>query len=189
MPIALIATFGSSPLARGLLTYNEASLNEYGIIPARAGFTRTPWRERPPFSDHPRSRGVYTWAAAPSCPTYGSSPLARGLRSAHRGVALPDRIIPARAGFTAPPSSAEPPIADHPRSRGVYSRFSSDQRGASGSSPLARGLPAQMGPERSDAGIIPARAGFTWRCTSVKLESPDHPRSRGVYLSPTARER
>ena len=59
MPIALIATFGSSPLAQGLLTYNEASLNEYGIIPARAGFTGA-WKVE--HDGRP-----------------GSSPLARGL--------------------------------------------------------------------------------------------------------------
>ena len=30
-------------------------------------------------------------------------------------------------------------------------------------------------------GIIPARAGFTARCTVVHETTPDHPRSRGVY--------
>ena len=91
---------GSSPLARGLRELRGVSGPHFRIIPARAGFTaaRSSWTRLG--RDHPRSRGVYTWAAAPSCPTYGSSPLARGLRSAHRGVALPDRIIPARAGFT-----------------------------------------------------------------------------------------
>ena len=158
-------------------------MNEYGIIPARAGFTRTPWRERPPFSDHPRSRGVYTWAAAPSCPTYGSSPLARGLRSAHRGVALPDRIIPARAGFTAPPSSAEPPIADHPRSRGVYPWQVAYVLAPIGSSPLARGLRRSLVCTFRGWGIIPARAGFTQRLEELGRALGDHPRSRGVYIT------
>ena len=31
-------------------------------------------------------------------------------------------------------------------------------------------------------GIIPARAGFTSREPSARPESPDHPRSRGVYF-------
>ena len=74
---------GSSPLARGLLTYNEASLNEYGIIPARAGFTlRTPSPNRRA-RDHPRSRGVYPCQSSSRHSSDGSSPLARGLRKIH----------------------------------------------------------------------------------------------------------
>ena len=153
---------GSSPLARGLHAATLDLITCARIIPARAGFTRTPWRERPPFSDHPRSRGVYTWAAAPSCPTYGSSPLARGLRSAHRGVALPDRIIPARAGFTRLVSRRPQQLADHPRSRGVYVDWPSQAAAEVGSSPLARGLHVISSLERK--------------------RNRDHPRSRGVYF-------
>ena len=50
---------GSSPLARGLQATADAVCEAAGIIPARAGFTRS----RPPGGDHgqdhPRSRGVY----------------------------------------------------------------------------------------------------------------------------------
>ena len=50
-----------------------------------------------------------------------------------------------------------------------------------GSSPLARGLPGERAPGRSDGGIIPARAGFTIEL-GTGIEVPeDHPRSRGVY--------
>ena len=70
---------------------------------------------------------------------------------------------------------------DHPRSRGVYTTDSSIIVRAPGSSPLARGLPGYS-PQRSDnPGIIPARAGFTWRCAGRMCPAPDHPRSRGVY--------
>ena len=51
-----------------------------------------------------------------------------------------------------------------------------------GSSPLARGLQhLDLDPGR-DLGIIPARAGFTHWPSSWGPASPDHPRSRGVYL-------
>ena len=55
----------------------------YGIIPARAGFTSgtgsTPGRKQ----DHPRSRGVYMTIYLNLTPHAGSSPLARGLHAEH----------------------------------------------------------------------------------------------------------
>ncbi|ERH20826.1 hypothetical protein HMPREF1979_03280, partial [Actinomyces johnsonii F0542] len=50
----------------------------------------------------------------------GSSPLARGLRVDDGEWQGPQRIIPARAGFTPAPASPPPSKSDHPRSRGVY---------------------------------------------------------------------
>ena len=51
-----------------------------------------------------------------------------------------------------------------------------------GSSPLARGLLNEFRHEQVEAGIIPARAGFTRRHPVTYQYSPDHPRSRGVYI-------
>ena len=51
-----------------------------------------------------------------------------------------------------------------------------------GSSPLARGLPALLPGRRAVTGIIPARAGFTHVSSVTFPITPDHPRSRGVYL-------
>jgi len=111
----------------------------------------------------------------------GSSPLARGLR--HVGVILDieDRIIPARAGFTAPRRYSCSSTRDHPRSRGVYGRGRIRRRPGPGSSPLARGLQPQnpLDPERNM--IIPARAGFTRDADDGYRHREDHPRSRGVY--------
>ena len=53
------ASSGSSPLARGLRRRLRADAALSGIIPARAGFTRTYGRWGCPRGDHPRSRGVY----------------------------------------------------------------------------------------------------------------------------------
>ena len=52
-----------------------------------------------------------------------------------------------------------------------------------GSSPLARGLPAALTAQEITLRIIPARAGFTPPRRPLGSGAPDHPRSRGVYIS------
>ena len=91
------------------------------------------------------------------------------------------RIIPARAGFTAPGLSRFARHRDHPRSRGVYEGFSLDGSPDPGSSPLARGLRDRGPCGRACLRIIPARAGFTRSSPPGPGRSEDHPRSRGVY--------
>ena len=111
----------------------------------------------------------------------GSSPLARGLLGLVGLEALEDRIIPARAGFTAIGTPYVWGGSDHPRSRGVYGTAGGVQSGWDGSSPLARGLPPLPHLAVLAIRIIPARAGFT---ACPRRGSPwrtDHPRSRGVY--------
>ena len=92
---------GSSPLARGLQIETMGHSHQFGIIPARAGFTRCarPAPRRGP--DHPRSRGVYSHPPVNPLSYVGSSPLARGLLSVDRVITTGTGIIPARAGFTA----------------------------------------------------------------------------------------
>ena len=70
---------GSSPLARGLPTPQAPTRPMTGIIPARAGFTRSPALTSPVPRDHPRSRGVYHCGSPWGFSGDGSSPLARGL--------------------------------------------------------------------------------------------------------------
>ena len=154
-----------------------------GIIPARAGFTRPSRRRRAWSADHPRSRGVYRPGFREVSVQEGSSPLARGLRHLRQGAGEAHRIIPARAGFTRQREVDGLELRDHPRSRGVYASRSTSSSSTPGSSPLARGLPALPQGGGSSAGIIPARAGFTRRTHSPTAPSPDHPRSRGVYVS------
>ena len=90
-------------------------------------------------------------------------------------------IIPARAGFTTRGRRRGGACADHPRSRGVYCTCPRRAWGQTGSSPLARGLPAGAQDCAWIPGIIPARAGFTRQCRRRAHRPPDHPRSRGVY--------
>ena len=172
---------GSSPLARGLPALTIEGGGASGIIPARAGFTRSLRPAGTPSADHPRSRGVYPSASALWTPTSGSSPLARGLRSRRNTKAASRGIIPARAGFTIIPLFTTFGTTDHPRSRGVYDlRYPADG-GSRGSSPLARGLLLDAGLPDGDEGIIPARAGFTSVGSFSTSSQRDHPRSRGVY--------
>ena len=91
---------GSSPLARGLPAAARTRAKLTGIIPARAGFTRTSKWNGESSSDHPRSRGVYDSKRMAAAAVTGSSPLARGLPITTLIGELERRIIPARAGFT-----------------------------------------------------------------------------------------
>ena len=135
--------------------------------------------------DHPRSRGVYSVKRRSTPPRAGSSPLARGLPERDGWAPPPWGIIPARAGFTFTVEWASKRVKDHPRSRGVYRQLYDMGRPGQGSSPLARGLPAGGGAGALDAGIIPARAGFTRRRPGPTGPWSDHPRSRGVYSRPS----
>ena len=158
---------GSSPLARGLRFPSAGSAQSGWIIPARAGFTNTRPHSYFAVTDHPRSRGVY-WAMSADRPTRrGSSPLARGLPRPRR--------------------QRRPRRPDHPRSRGVYDPLTGDVLGRGGSSPLARGLLTTDYRKGLIIGIIPARAGFTFRPGSRPGRDGDHPRSRGVYGWPAGR--
>ena len=152
---------GSSPLARGLLSIMTVIVVLYGIIPARAGFTAAAHQETSPHADHPRSRGVYPGSALAVSDTAGSSPLARGLRAVRIGTWMMVGIIPARAGFTAVQYFRHDRSQDHPRSRGVYYKYTIRCEAGSGSSPLARGLRFRRFDQAWGDGIIPARAGFT----------------------------
>ena len=154
---------GSSPLARGLRRRRRWVWWCGGIIPARAGFTPTPLE-------------CDRWCV-------GSSPLARGLRDAVPAPAAANRIIPARAGFTRRSGSPTSLTGDHPRSRGVYGGRRSAAFEVDGSSPLARGLHEWADRGQPVRGIIPARAGFTTCRRPGSRSRPDHPRSRGVYVS------
>ena len=173
---------GSSPLARGLHECGRTGRWHRRIIPARAGFTGRESAPAPTKSDHPRSRGVYSRPTPSRRQQAGSSPLARGLQGHQRDHGDRPGIIPARAGFTPDTPTTHRFAPDHPRSRGVYPTPAELNKGLHGSSPLARGLRSRRCFSGSRTRIIPARAGFTADATPSAPLSPDHPRSRGVYV-------
>ena len=115
----------------------------------------------------------------------GSSPLARGLLTWSAALNEPERIIPARAGSTMWRILTMISRLDHPRSRGVYNISTQIAETGIGSSPLARGLRLDPGANLGGGGIIPARAGSTNYRRRSSESCRDHPRSRGVYVSPS----
>mgnify|MGYP000916410547 CR=1 FL=1 len=117
---ASMATYGSSPLSRGIPRHVWSSRGTPRIIPALAGNTLTVAPYTAIGADHPRSRGEYL-RPTPSLP-------------------LVVRIIPALAGNT--PSAGKKPMttSDHPRSRGEYVFVAAGGVEEQGSSPLSRGI-------------------------------------------------
>ena len=92
---------GSSPLARGTPPPPVRCRRRGRLIPARAGNTNNEWRLEGALTAHPRSRGEHRYGHGRQWRFGGSSPLARGTRSAPPRSAQNRRLIPARAGNTA----------------------------------------------------------------------------------------
>ena len=153
-------------------------------------------------------RGVYHGTCPHRPRAAGSSPHARGLRADGLHAAAPGRdhprmrgvyikvfstsratcgIIPACAGFTQYRGRTPRVEADHPRMRGVYPSSAVKSPKLAGSSPHARGLRGYAYQPNLASGIIPACAGFTSVRRSWTSAPRDHPRMRGVYLTPTIR--
>ena len=152
---------GSSPRVRGLLAGGVDDSHAVGIIPARAGFTRSCSGTPVGVSDHPRACGVYHTTSLRSAVAPGSSPRVRGLPVPCTNLCSSHGIIPARAGFTGSGLTEEGVDQDHPRACGVYRPRIRTSRPPAGSSPRVRGLHAPVGSLPHHHRIIPARAGFT----------------------------
>ncbi len=156
--------YGSSPLARGAPHRHTWRHGPGGLIPARAGSTRTGrglTRCRPA---HPRSRGEHTELTIEPQQSGGSSPLARGAPTTSSGLIGPLRLIPARAGSTLCPAGGGGHCAAHPRSRGEHVIPGDDSR--------------------DGVGLIPAPAGSTATCPGRGTSFRAHPRSRGEHHAP-----
>ncbi len=132
---------GSSPLARGTHYVKDIGRQRVRLIPARAGNTNPKYISRDVVSAHPRSRGEHEVQRHLCTVALGSSPLARGTRTAALVSDVLVRLIPARAGNTLLFSQISVAAAAHPRSRGEHGFGSGADPSAGGSSPLARGTP------------------------------------------------
>ncbi len=177
---------GSSPLSRGIHPRNLPTSQGRRIIPALAGNTSRPASTLGRRTDHPRSRGEYSRRASCSSRERGSSPLSRGIRLAGPKSLIPSRIIPALAGNTQYLSAVFWLSRDHPRSRGEYCNGARAVATTKGSSPLSRGIPAEVLEAEDLLGIIPALAGNTATGRGHGVVAQDHPRSRGEYLGTAA---
>ena len=172
---------GSSPLARGTLSLQPPGTVILGLIPARAGNTRRPDGEGIHRWAHPRSRGEHRLALAAGLGCRGSSPLARGTLTFRTFFATNTGLIPARAGNTNFTAFIANTLWAHPRSRGEHRRVHVLTFVLVGSSPLARGTRDIIIPETFSLGLIPARAGNTFRRRRHNHPGRAHPRSRGEH--------
>ena len=128
---------------------------------------------------HPRSRGENAYLALPTVSAEGSSPLARGKHVYPRDIWPLLGLIPARAGKTISHGTHRILRRAHPRSRGENRGGSAFRLTALGSSPLARGKRYRADTIPLDKGLIPARAGKTYRRGAERSAARAHPRSRG----------
>ena len=172
---------GSSPLARGTPLERVTVEGCSGLIPARAGNTPQPRYAPRPVRAHPRSRGEHLPAPLTTLTLSGSSPLARGTRSASAPIFPSTGLIPARAGNTQGDFFPAGRCEAHPRSRGEHAMHSEHLTKNRGSSPLARGTLARCKSFDKRVGLIPARAGNTSPCLTRNSDIRAHPRSRGEH--------
>ena len=179
-----IPAHGSSPLARGTPSGWSTARTSRRFIPARAGNTRGPETGRRKCPVHPRSRGEHLEESEITIGVNGSSPLARGTRSALAHNADHCRFIPARAGNTSTTRRRIMSTTVHPRSRGEHHSRGWSRRARTGSSPLARGTRRRDDRLGQPHRFIPARAGNTPRSRSGSPAHPVHPRSRGEHTGP-----
>ena len=174
-------TAGSSPHARGAHRLAPMGAERRGIIPACAGSTAFYLRKRCVRRDHPRMRGEHTPSSVTLGRAMGSSPHARGARSARVRDCRRVGIIPACAGSTAPPNSLGTLQYDHPRMRGEHGLTEHVFCVHVGSSPHARGALLRPLAYNLHCGIIPACAGSTPVVKNYFLSIGDHPRMRGEH--------
>ncbi len=156
-----VAHAGSSPLARGTRPRLGGFPPGRRFIPAGAGNTRA----HPPaclaVPVHPRWRGEHHLADHLAVEVHGSSPLARGTQDQQPGIHAAHRFIPAGAGNTTGGVARADDPAVHPRWRGEHSVWTWRVVAGGGSSPLARGTPANLIAAAPDLRFIPAGAGNT----------------------------
>ncbi len=133
------AAFGSSPRARGTRGPPRSRIRNRRFIPACAGNTVGRSCTMPLESVHPRVRGEHIYAYGHFATALGSSPRARGTRSAYPICTLRQRFIPACAGNTTTRWKNIGGISVHPRVRGEHGKGGHLSARRVGSSPRARG--------------------------------------------------
>ena len=155
------SALGSSPHARGARPVLGDDDTRVRLIPACAGSTRGGLRPRPGTAAHPRMRGEHGGRLIGQSGQPGSSPHARGARSAGHVAWVDKGLIPACAGSTG----------------SILGRCAV----LDGSSPHARGALTDRRPHLRHNGLIPACAGSTTISTPYRRVTGAHPRMRGEH--------
>ena len=170
---------GSSPRVRGKRAVSRGRAWHRGLIPARAGKTAALGSVCGFAWAHPRACGENFVIRATFPGPWGSSPRVRGkprsIPPRERGL----RLIPARAGKTsraARPGTGSPA---HPRACGENRLIHWPTRTRVGSSPRVRGKRHGDEPRQRCQGLIPARAGKTFRGEKEAGGGAAHPRACG----------
>ena len=109
----------------------------------------------------------------------GSSPRGRGKLDGRERVGLTVRLIPARAGKTAPCPPKAWNLTAHPRAGGENAPGVQAGTPQAGSSPRGRGKQSTGRAPSNRRGLIPARAGKTPRRSSAPTTRRAHPRAGG----------
>jgi len=131
--------FGSSPRARGTREQTRPALPVAWFIPAGAGNTGPPSINHASAAVHPRGRGEHGYVSRGALCLDGSSPRARGTRSAPPSDTVASRFIPAGAGNTTTARLWASSNTVHPRGRGEHAFACATFSEITGSSPRARG--------------------------------------------------
>ena len=158
-----IADLGSSPRVRGKRLPRPRQQVRRGLIPARAGKTRTAARRARPSGAHPRACGENEFGFVLADKEAGSSPRVRGKPERNPEMRNVNGLIPARAGKT---STSPTP-----------------HRSPSGSSPRVRGKPSWGSTAAPSSRLIPARAGKTGTTPMALAHLRAHPRACGENRS------
>ena len=132
---------GSSPRVRGKLRKCDPIPIRFGLIPARAGKTRTCRRAGRGAWAHPRACGENRNGPGEAHPGGGSSPRVRGKRTSSNVLIPCSRLIPARAGKTLAHRRRLTRTTAHPRACGENSGRFFHRHPLTGSSPRVRGKP------------------------------------------------
>ncbi len=179
--LTVAVMMGSSPPARGPLSWSFLTFWPGRLIPACAGTTAWARLVSGVLWAHPRLRGDHFTTLAGFTLRQGSSPPARGPRPAPRRRPLPRRLIPACAGTTWHGLAPARRGRAHPRLRGDHPDAHAPVGTVTGSSPPARGprLPVSVFDDRER--LIPACAGTTRRTIPRRGIHPAHPRLRGDH--------
>ena len=152
---------GSSPRVRGKHLRHGIRVPRAGLIPARAGKTRTGAAWTGGEEAHPRACGENRVPRVFPVAAFGSSPRVRGKPERRRRGRQPPGLIPARAGKTAGSASMYWWPRAHPRVCGENPSMMAFTVGAAGSSPRVRGKRGSPAGATRCPGLIPACAGKT----------------------------
>ena len=177
---------GSSPRGRGKPMRAAWKRRRVGLIPARAGKTRTVQMTAFVSAAHPRAGGENEQFGGEHVEPFGSSPRGRGKREDIAEYFAKTRLIPARAGKTVQLIGELAEDEAHPRAGGENQSRSRAPPTYSGSSPRGRGKPAKPGFTSPRTGLIPARAGKTAIDGPLGSASKAHPRAGGENWSSSA---